>query len=59
MLMKKSKLMPSPSANPKFVLSALKFFKQAQFFKCAQNNFGLLKSEILLHKLAHLSIPKH
>ena len=49
-------LMPSPSADSKFVLSILKFFKHAQFFMNTQNHFGILKSEILLHKLAHLSI---
>ena len=50
--------MPSPSASSKFGLSTLKFFKHTQFLKYPQNNFGILKSEILLHKLAHLSIPK-
>ena len=50
--------MPSPSADSKFVLSILKFFKHAQFVKYTQNNFGILKSDILLYKLAHLSILK-
>ena len=45
-------LMPSPSAISKFVLSTLKFFKHTQ------NVFGILKSEILLHKLDHLSVLK-
>ena len=45
--------MPSPSAISKFVLSTLKFFKHTQ------NVFGILKSEILLHKLDHLSVLKH
>ena len=53
-----TRLVPSPSAFSKFVLSTLKFFKHTQFLKYPQNNFGILKSEILLHKLAHLSIPK-
>ena len=50
--------MPSPSADSKFVSSVLKSFKHARFFKYTQNNFGILKSKILLLKLAHLSIPK-
>ena len=49
--------MPSPSASSKFVLSVLKI-KHAQFFMYTQNHFGIIKSWILLHKLAHLSIPK-
>ena len=44
--------MPSTSADSKFALSMHKFFKHAQ------NHFGILKSQILLPKLAHLSIPK-
>ena len=51
-------LMPSPSAFWKFGLSILNFFKHAQFFMYTQNHFGILKSKILLHKLAHLSTPK-
>ena len=50
--------MPSPSAISKFVLSTLKFFKHTQFLKYTQNVFGKLKSEILLHKLDHLSVLK-
>ena len=50
--------MPSPSAFSKFGLSILNFFKHAQFFMYTQNHFGILKSKILLHKLAHLSTPK-
>ena len=50
--------MPSPSADSKIFLSVLKTFRHAQFLRYTQNNFGILKSEILLHKLAHLSIPK-
>ena len=50
--------MPSPSANSKYILSTLKFFKHTQFLKYTQNVFGILKSEILLHKLAHLSVLK-
>ena len=50
--------MPSPSADPKFVLSILKFLSMLNFLKYTQNNFGILKSEILLHKLDHLSILK-
>ena len=52
------KLMLSPSAISKFVLSTLKFFKHTQFLKYTQNVFGTLKSEILLHKLDNLSILK-
>ena len=51
--------MPSPSAISKFVLSTLKFSKHTQFLKYTQNVFGILKSEILLHKLDHLSALKH
>ena len=51
-------LMRSPSAISKFVLSTLKFFKHTQFLKYTQNVFGILKSEILLHKLDHLSVLK-
>ena len=51
-------VMPSPSADSKFVLSILKFFKHAQFFNHTQNIFGMLKSGILLHKLDYLSILK-
>jgi hypothetical protein len=40
--------MPSPSADPKFVLSILKFLSMLNFLKYTQNNFGILKSEILL-----------
>ena len=50
--------MPSPSAFSKFGSSILKFFKHAQFFMYTQNHFGILKSWILLHKLAHLGILK-
>ena len=50
--------MPSPSADPKFVLSILKFLNMLNFLKYNQNNFGIFKSEILLHKLDHLSILK-
>ena len=50
--------MPSPSADPKFVFSILKFLSMLIFLKYTQNNFGTLKSEILLHKLDHLSILK-
>ena len=46
----------SPCADTKFVFSIFKFFKLTQFFKYTQNDFGVLKSEILLHKSAHLSI---
>ena len=45
-----SEFMPCPSVDTKFVLSILKFYTGSVF--------GMLKSEILLHKLAHLSIPK-
>ena len=51
-------LMPSPSAISKFVLGTLKFFRPNQFLKYTQNVFGILKSEILLHKLDHLSVLK-
>ena len=37
-------LMPSPSADSRFALSILKFFKHAQFFMYTQNHFGILKS---------------
>ena len=37
-------LLRSPSADSKFVLSILKFFKHAQFFMYTQNHFGTLKS---------------
>ena len=50
--------MPSPSADSKFVLSTLKSFKHTQFLKYTRNAFGILKSEILLQKLAHLSVLK-
>ena len=50
--------MPSPSAFSKFGSSILNFFKGAQFFMHTQNDFGILKSWISLHELAHLSIPK-
>jgi hypothetical protein len=49
-------LMPSPSANSKFVLSIPKNFKHTQFFNHTQNVFGILKSGILLHKLDYLSV---
>ena len=45
-----SEFMPCPCVDTKFVLSILKFYTGSVF--------GMLKSEILLHKLAHLSIPK-
>ena len=51
-------VLPSPSASSKFGSSKLKFFKHAQFFLYTQNHFGILKSQISLHKFAHLSIPK-
>ena len=50
--------MPSPSAISKLVLSTLEFFKHTHFLKYTQNVFGILKSEILLHKLDHLSVLK-
>jgi hypothetical protein len=50
--------MPSPSADTKFVLGILKLFKHTQFFKCTQINFGTLKSDILLNKVAYLSTLK-
>ena len=50
--------MPSPSAISKFVLSTLNFFKHTQFLKYTQNVFVMLKSEILLHELDHLSVLK-
>ena len=37
-------VMPSPSADSKFVLSLLKLFKHAQFIVYTQNHFGILKS---------------
>ena len=37
------KLMPSPSAFSKFVLSALKFLGILKFLRCTQNSFGILK----------------
>ena len=52
------RLMPSPSADSKFVLSIPKIFKHTQFFNHTQNVFGILKSGILLHKLDYLSILK-
>ena len=51
-------LMPSPSADIKYVLSILKLFKHTQFFKCTQIDFDTLKSDILLNKVAHLSTLK-
>jgi hypothetical protein len=50
--------MPSPSADTKFVLGILKLFKHTQFFKCTQIDFGTLKSDILLNKVAYLSTLK-
>ena len=50
--------MPSPSATSKFVLGTLILFKHPQFLKYNQNVFGILKSQILQHKLDHLSVPK-
>jgi hypothetical protein len=53
--------MPSPSADAKFVLSILKFLsmlKSSIFLSILNMFYGILKSEILLHKLAHLSILK-
>ena len=47
--------MPSPSADPKFVLSILKFLSILNLLNYTQNNFGILKSEILLYKLDHLN----
>ena len=52
------KYLPSPSANSKYILSTLKFFNHTQFLKYNQNLFGILKSEILLHKLVYLSVLK-
>ena len=49
-------VMPCPSADTIFVLSILNFLKYTQTE--SQSVFGMLKSEILLHKLAHLSILK-
>ena len=51
-------LMPSSSADSKFVLSIPKIFKHTQVFNYTQNVFGILKSGILLHKLDYLSILK-
>ena len=51
-------LMPSPSADSKFVLSIPKIFKHTQFFNHTQNVFSIFKSGILLHKLYYLSILK-
>jgi hypothetical protein len=33
--------MPSPSADPKFVLSILKFLSMLNFLQYTQNNFGI------------------
>ena len=34
------------------------WFEHTQIFMYSQNYFGILKSQISLHRLAHLSIPK-
>ena len=46
-------LVPSASADTKLVLKLLGILN---FFKYAQNDFGILKSETLVQKLVNLSI---
>ena len=51
-------LMPSPSADPKFVLSILKFLSLLNFFQDTQNVLSILKWSNLCSKISLLSIPK-
>ena len=44
-------LLPSPSADPKFVLGILKLLKHTQFLKYTQIDFATPKREILLRIL--------
>ena len=50
-------LVPSASADTKLVLSILKLLGILNFFKYAQNDFGILKSETLVQKLVNWSTP--
>jgi hypothetical protein len=50
------KLMPSPSADTKFVLSILKYLCQLKIFFSWHNFLSTLKNEILLHELAPLRL---
>ena len=54
----KMALVPSPSAEPKFVLGILKFLCIPKFFEYIQNVLSALKWANLCSKISLLSVPK-